>query len=96
MGWFVYVLECRNGSLYTGIAIDVAARYAAHADGRGARYTRANPPRCLLASFPCPDRSAATRAEAALKRCSPARKRALCAQVGRIDLQHALGLSDRD
>jgi putative endonuclease len=61
-GWFVYILECRDGSLYTGIAIDVARRYALHAAGRGARYTRSHPPERLLASFEHPDRSSAARA----------------------------------
>ena len=36
--WYVYVLECVDGSLYTGIAIDVARRYASHAVGKGGRY----------------------------------------------------------
>ena len=46
--WFLYLLLCRNGSLYAGISNDVEARYRAHAAGRGARYTRANPPLRLL------------------------------------------------
>ena len=76
--WFVYLLECRDGSLYTGIAVDVARRYAQHVSGKGARYTRANPPVKVLASFPYPDRSTASRAEHAIKRLKPACKRALC------------------
>jgi putative endonuclease len=75
--WFVYILECRDGSLYTGIAIDVARRYALHAAGRGARYTRSHPPARLLASFEHPDRSSAARAEHAIKRLTAAAKRAL-------------------
>lgn len=77
--WYVYLLECRDGSLYTGIATDVERRYAEHAAGKGARYTRAHPPLRLLARFEYPDRSAASRAEHAIKRLTPARKRALCA-----------------
>jgi len=76
--WFVYILECRDGSLYTGIAVDVAKRYALHAAGRGARYTRSHPPARLLASFEHPDRSSATKAELAIKQLTPAAKRALC------------------
>ena len=49
MAWFVYLIECSDGSLYTGIAVDVDARYAAQARGKGARYTRAHPPARLLA-----------------------------------------------
>lgn len=75
--WYVYLIECRNGSLYTGIAVDVERRYRAHAAGRGARYTRANPPVRLLGALPQPDRGTATRAELAIKRLPPADKRRL-------------------
>lgn len=78
MAWFVYLIECADGSIYTGIAVDVAARYAAHASGKGARYTRAHPPARLLAAFEYADRSAATRAEYRIKQLSPTAKRELC------------------
>ena len=77
MAWFVYLIECRDGSIYTGIAIDVAARYAAHLSGKGARYTRSHPPRRLLAAIEYADRSAASRAEYQIKRLSPRDKREL-------------------
>ena len=77
--WFVYLIECADGSLYTGIATDVDRRYAEHAAGTGARYTRSHPPARLLARFAHPDRSSALKAEAAIKKLSPARKRALAA-----------------
>ena len=76
--WFVYLIECTDGSIYTGIAIDVAARYAAHACGKGARYTRSHPPSRLLASIAYPDKSAALKAEYRIKRLSAGDKRALC------------------
>lgn len=76
--WYVYLLECRDGSIYTGIATDVDRRFAEHAAGKGARYTRSRPPLRVLASFAHADRSAASRAEYAIKQLSPARKRALC------------------
>lgn len=76
--WYVYLIECRDGSVYTGIATDVARRYAEHAAGKGARYTRSRPPVRLLASFEYPDRGAASRAEYAIKQLPAARKRALC------------------
>jgi putative endonuclease len=79
--WFVYVIECRDGSLYTGIAVDVERRYAEHVAGKGARYTRSHPPAKLLARFAQPDRSSALRAEYAIKQLSPSAKRALCAQA---------------
>jgi putative endonuclease len=77
--WFVYLLECRGGRLYTGITVDVARRFAQHVNGKGARYTRANPPQRILAVIEHPDRASASRAEHAIKRLSPQDKRALCA-----------------
>lgn len=79
MTWFVYILECEDGSLYTGIARDVQARFAQHLAGKGAKYTRGRPPKRVLARFECADRSEALRREAAIKRLPVARKRALCA-----------------
>ncbi len=76
--WFVYLIECVDGSVYTGIATDVERRYAEHVAGKGARYTRSHPPLRLLACFEHADRSAASRAEHAIKQLTPARKRALC------------------
>lgn len=75
--WFVYLLECADRSIYTGIAVDVAARFAAHRSGKGARYTRAHPPVRLLASIAFPDRSAAAQAEYRIKQLSAAAKREL-------------------
>lgn len=72
--WFVYLIECRGGSLYTGITNDVEARYQAHVDGRGAKYTRAFPPRRLIGFREFPDRGAAARAECAVKRLDPKQK----------------------
>ena len=77
--WFVYIARCSDGSLYCGVARDVKERIAKHDAGKGARYTRAHPPLRLLASFEYPDRSAAQRAEHAIKRLAPERKWALCA-----------------
>ena len=66
--WFVYMLECERGVLYTGVAVDVAARLAAHRAGRGAAFTRANPPRRVIAARRCAGRSEALVLEAALKK----------------------------
>lgn len=73
--WFLYLIECRDGSIYTGITVDVAARYAAHCAGRGARYTRSHPPLRLLAWEDHADRAAASRAEYRIKQLSAAEKR---------------------
>lgn len=79
--WFLYLIECTDGSIYTGIAIDVAARYAAHASGKGARYTRAHPPARLLVSVEYPDRSSALKAEYRLKQLKAAAKRRYVAEL---------------
>lgn len=81
--WFVYLIECVDGSVYTGIAIDVAARYAAHAAGKGARYTRLRPPLRLLATEAHPDRSSASKAEYRIKQLAPVEKRAYAALLNR-------------
>jgi len=79
--WCVYLIECRNGAWYAGITNDLDARYAAHVAGKGARYTRANPPVRLLGSRPFPDRSAASKAEHAIKRLPKSRKLAWLASI---------------
>lgn len=73
--WFVYLIECMDGSLYTGITNDVTARYAAHCAGKGARYTRSHPPKLLLGWQACADRVEAARLEYRIKRLKPAAKR---------------------
>ncbi|MDH0171008.1 GIY-YIG nuclease family protein [Stenotrophomonas sp. GD04145] len=72
--WFLYLLECRDGSYYAGISTDVDARFAAHRAGTGARYTRARPPLRILAVREYPDRSTASRAERQLKQLPRDRK----------------------
>jgi putative endonuclease len=73
------VLECRSGVLYTGIAKDVKARFAAHLSGKGAKFTRANRPVAILARASLPTRGQALRAEYALKQLPRADKLRLCA-----------------
>jgi putative endonuclease len=80
--WYVYLLLCKNGAIYTGIARNVATRYAQHVAGTGARYTRANPPRRLLAKFACISQSEAGRMEAAIKKLAVADKRKLIGKSG--------------
>lgn len=82
MAWYLYLIECQDDSIYTGIAVDVAARYAQHVGGKGARYTRAHPPRRLLMSLEFPDRSTASKAEYQVKQLTATAKRALCVQHG--------------
>ena len=77
--WFLYLIECVDGSIYTGITVDVQARYAAHQDGSGARYTRSHPPAKLLGFETHPDRSAASKAEYRIKKLSASEKRSYAA-----------------
>ncbi|MEK6315664.1 GIY-YIG nuclease family protein [Burkholderia gladioli] len=88
MSWYLYLIECEDGSVYTGITTDVDARFAQHANGTGARYTRSRKPRAVLASFALADRSSASRAEYWVKRLTPAQKRELAG--GRRSLDSVL------
>jgi putative endonuclease len=68
--WFVYLVRCSDDTLYTGIALNVAERIAAHDAGQGARYTRGRGPLTLCASRRCRTKSEALRLEVAVKRLS--------------------------
>lgn len=72
--WYLYLLECHGGSYYAGISTDVQARFQAHVAGKGARYTRANPPLRILGQCAYADRASASRAEWQLKQQPRARK----------------------
>ena len=74
MAWYVYMLRCGDGSLYTGSTTDVERRLREHQGGTGARYTRSRPPVTLAYAEEAPDRSAAQRREAAIKKMPRARK----------------------
>ncbi|MDC7703019.1 GIY-YIG nuclease family protein [Vogesella indigofera] len=76
MSWYLYLLECRGGSLYTGISNNVEKRYAAHVAGKGARYTRSFPPERIALVLEFADKGEALRAELAVKAMSAAQKRA--------------------
>jgi putative endonuclease len=79
--WFVYVVRCRDGSLYTGIARDVNARLAAHNQGRGARYTRGRRPVALLHVERKRSQGAALRRELAIKALPRKAKLALVSEA---------------
>ena len=76
---WVYLLRCRDGSLYTGWTVDVERRLARHRAGAGSRYTASRLPVELELAIPMPDRTAARREEARIKRLSRAQKLALLA-----------------
>jgi putative endonuclease len=75
--WMVYIIECADGSLYTGIARDLDRRLAAHEAGRGAKYTRGRGPFVLRYTEGCATRSEASKREAAIKALDAAAKRRL-------------------
>ncbi len=72
--WRLYLIECSNGAYYAGITNDLAARYAAHVMGQGAKYTKGNPPLRLLGSKSYPDRPSASRAEWQIKQLPKSKK----------------------
>ncbi len=79
MPWFVYVARCGDGTLYTGVTTDPAARERAHNAGRGAAYTRSRLPVSLVHLEPAAGRGAALRRELAIKRLTRKEKEAMMA-----------------
>lgn len=77
---FVYIVRCKDGTLYTGWSVDVEARVRAHNAGRGARYTKTRRPVKLIYSEEVATRGGALRRERAIKRLSRAQKLALAQQ----------------
>lgn len=73
----VYILECSDGTLYTGWTDQLDNRLAAHNCGRGAKYTRSRRPVCLVYCEEVSDRSAALRREAQIKRLTRSQKLSL-------------------
>lgn len=67
MKWFVYILQCRDKSLYTGISLDVERRLREHREGRGSRYVRSKLPIKLVYVEKLPSKSAALKREALIK-----------------------------
>ena len=65
--WYLYILRCKDGSLYTGITTDVQKRLETHRSGKGAKYTRGRSPLELVYREECGDHSAALRRELEIK-----------------------------
>lgn len=80
MSWYVYMLRCKDDTLYTGITDDVQRRLAAHRAGKGAKYTRGRGPLELVYTEEQPDKSAALRREIEIKRLRREQKEALIAK----------------
>ena len=77
MLWYVYILRCGDGTLYTGITDNIPRRLAAHRSGKGAKYTRGRGPLELVYQEQVPDKSAALRREIEIKRLRRAEKERL-------------------
>lgn len=75
----LYILRCADGSLYTGIAKDLAARIAMHESGKGSKYVRTRLPITVVYTETYPDRSSATKREYDIKQLSKSAKEALIA-----------------
>ena len=65
--WYLYILRCGDGSLYTGITVDIPRRLEAHRQGAGAKYTRGRGPLELVYREECGDHSAALKRELEIK-----------------------------
>jgi putative endonuclease len=74
MSWTVYILQCADDSLYTGITNDLPQRLIAHENGSGAKYTKGRGPFRVVYQERCKDRSAATKRELEIKALSRTEK----------------------
>ena len=79
--WYLYILRCGDGTLYTGITTDVQRRLAAHRAGKGAKYTRGRAPLELVYQEQCPDHSQALKREHAIKQLPRRKKLELIAKA---------------
>lgn len=86
--WVVYILECADGTLYTGMTDHLAHRLAAHASGKGAKYTRGRGPLQLCYQERCENKSQALRREYEIKRYTRQMKLDLIAQARISHVDH--------
>lgn len=77
--WYLYILRCKDGTLYTGITTDVEKRFEAHRSGKGAKYTRGRAPLELVYREQCGTHSDALKRELAVKALTREQKQALIA-----------------
>jgi putative endonuclease len=72
--WHVYILQCADGSYYTGVTNSIKKRIKEHLDGKGGRYTRSHKPRKLVYQEKCLDRSQALKREYQIKKLKKQQK----------------------
>lgn len=87
--WYLYILRCADGTLYTGITTDVHRRIAAHQTGKGAKYTRGRGPLVLAYEECCGSHSEALKREAQIKRLSRGNKLLLLSSGGNAQEREA-------
>ena len=79
--WYLYILRCKDGTLYTGITTDTDRRLEEHNSGRGAKYTRGRGPVEMVYREVCPDHSAALKRELEIKGLTRQEKEKLIAET---------------
>lgn len=73
--YYIYIIKCRDGRLYTGITTDIKRRFSEHSTGeKGAKFTRANPPEEIMTVWSCNGRSYASKLEYAIKKLNRQQK----------------------
>jgi putative endonuclease len=95
MPHFVYMLRCAGDRIYTGYAVDVEARFEQHKSGKGAKFTKAFPPECILRKFELNSHEEALRLEARIKRLPRSQKELLAAGNEELAAQLIAGLGER-
>lgn len=83
------MLKCAGNRIYTGYAVDVLARFKQHVEGKGARFTKAFPPECVLRQFELNTKEEALRLEARIKKLSRAQKELLASHLA-VELEQEL------
>lgn len=73
----IYMLECEDGTYYTGYAENVEKRFEKHVKGKGAKYTKAHKPKCIVLQCKCKDKSDALKIEHKIKKLSHTQKKML-------------------
>ena len=94
MSHFVYMLRCAGDRIYTGYAVDVEARFEQHKSGKGAKFTKAFPPECILRQFELNSHEEALRLEARIKKLSRPQKELLVAGDETLAAELLAGLGE--
>lgn len=84
--WYVYILQCKNTHYYTGVTTDISARFEKHLSGKGAKYTRANPPEKIVYEQKMKSEGQAKKREAEIKRMNRIEKKSLIQAHSRTDV----------